>query len=50
MRERVLYNSYYQEFDDFRSAVMGFFSIVSSAGEESELGKSFIPKQLQKSS
>ena len=41
MRERVLYNSYYQEFDDFRSAVMGFFSIVSSAGEESELGKSF---------
>ena len=25
MKERTLYNTYYQEFDDFRSAVLGFF-------------------------
>ena len=41
MKERVIYNTYYQEFDDFRSAVFGFFATLSTLDAESELGQSF---------
>lgn len=41
MKERVIYNAYYSGFDEFKSAIFGFFSLISSVGEESELGKHF---------
>jgi len=40
MKERVIYNSYYEDFDDFRIAVMGFFVLLNTFTAESELGKS----------
>jgi transposase len=41
MKERVLYNAYYQEFEDFRSAVLGFFAALPMLTAESVLGQSF---------
>ena len=41
MKERTLYNTYYQEFDDFRSAVLGFFSALSTLNPDSALGQCF---------
>jgi len=41
MKERVIYNAYYPGFDEFKSAIFGFFSLISSLGSESELGKCF---------
>ncbi len=41
MKERVLYNTYYPEFEDFRSAVLGFFAVLSSLGPESILSQDF---------
>lgn len=41
MKERVLYNTYYSEFEDFRSAVLGFFAVLSTLGAESKLGQDF---------
>lgn len=39
MKERVIYNAYYEEFTEFRMAVLGFFSTLSTLAPESELGK-----------
>lgn len=41
MKERVIYNTYYPEFDEFKSAILGFFSLISSLDSESELGQCF---------
>lgn len=41
MKERVIYNTYYPEFDDFKLAVFGFFSILSTLTVESVLGQDF---------
>jgi transposase len=41
MKERVLYNTYYEEFEDFRFAVLGFFVLLSKLGPESILGQDF---------
>ena len=41
MKERVMYNTYYEHFDDFKSAIMGFLQSVSSLDPESVLGKAF---------
>lgn len=41
MKERVIYNAYYPEFDEFKSAILGFFSLISSLTSESELGQCF---------
>jgi transposase len=41
MKERVLYNTYYPEFEDFRSAVLGFFAVLSTLEAESILGQDF---------
>lgn len=40
MKERVIYNTYYEHFDDFREAVLGFFAILSTVAAESILGQS----------
>lgn len=39
MKERVIYNTYYEHFEDFKEAVFGFFSVLSNATEESVLGQ-----------
>lgn len=36
MKERVVYNTYYEHFEDFKGAVFGFFSLLSGAGAGSE--------------
>jgi transposase len=41
MKERVIYNAYYPEFDEFKSAIFGFFGLLSSCGPDSELEKCF---------
>jgi transposase len=41
MKECVIYNTYYQFFEDFRSAIFGFFSAVSTLDAESVLGQTF---------
>jgi len=39
-KERVVYNTYYEHFENFKDAVFGFFSLLSNAGTDSELKKS----------
>lgn len=41
MKERVMYNTYYLEFEDFRLAVFGFFAVLSTLAGESVLGQNF---------
>ena len=41
MKERVLYNTYYEAFDDFRHAVFGFLKCISNLDPESILGQEF---------
>ena len=41
MKEVVIYNTYYKEFDDFRSAVFGFFKTLSGLDPGSEFGSAF---------
>lgn len=38
MKERVLYNAYYEEMKEFRSAVMGFFEVLNNLAADSILG------------
>lgn len=40
LKERVIYNTYYEYFEEFKDAVFGFFDILSSADAESTLGQS----------
>lgn len=39
MKERVIYNAYYEHFSEFKAAVMGFFNLLSILSEESNLGQ-----------
>jgi transposase len=41
MKETVVYNTYYEEFDDFREAILGFFKALSGLDPGSEMGQSF---------
>jgi transposase len=41
MKERVIYNAYYEHFEEFKAAVLGFFAILSALSIESILGKNF---------
>jgi transposase len=41
MKERVIYNRYYQEFEDFKLAVFGFFTTLSNLTADSVLGQDF---------
>jgi transposase len=41
MKERVIYNTHYQEFDDFKSAIFGFFAMLAKLPAESVLGQDF---------
>ena len=39
MKERVIYNTYYEHFEEFRIAVVGFFALLSTVTAESRLGQ-----------
>jgi transposase len=39
MKERVIYNIYYEYFEEFKDAVMGFFGVLSTVQPESALGQ-----------
>lgn len=39
MKERVIYNTYYEYVEEFRSAVMGFFAALSTVTDASILGQ-----------
>jgi transposase len=39
MKERVIYNAYYEHVEEFRAAVMGFFAILPTLAVESILGQ-----------
>ncbi len=41
MKERIMYNTYYSEFEDFKEAVMGFFRLISGLDPGCELGQQF---------
>lgn len=41
MKERVICNTYYRDFCEFKSAVMGFFHTISGLDPGSDLGKDF---------
>jgi transposase len=41
MKERVIYNTYYAEFEDFKLAVFGFFATLSTLAADSVLGQAF---------
>jgi transposase len=41
MKERVMYNTYYKEFYEFKLSIFGFFKLLSNADSQSELGQSF---------
>jgi transposase len=38
MKERVIYNTYYEHFEEFKGAIMGFFGLLSTLGVGSVLG------------
>lgn len=39
LKERILYNTYYSEYEDFRKAVFGFLESLKNLARGSELGK-----------
>jgi transposase len=39
MKERVIYNTYYEYFEEFKGAILGFFAVLSTATTESILGR-----------
>lgn len=41
MKEPEIYNNYYEDFEDFRSAVLGFFATLSTLDANSVFGQAF---------
>lgn len=41
MKESVVYNTYYEEFEAFKDAVLGFFDTLNNLVPDSEIGRSF---------
>lgn len=39
MKERVIYNTYYEHFEEFKGAIMGFFGLLSTLEPDSSLGQ-----------
>lgn len=39
MKERLIYNTYYPEFEDFKSSILGFFNVLSTLDAKSVLGQ-----------
>ena len=41
MKERIIYNTYYESFESFKEAVFGFFAILPTLAPDSILGRLF---------
>ena len=41
MKERVMYNTYYEYFEDFKSAIIGFLEGLSTLDPDCALGQAF---------
>jgi len=41
MKERILYSTYFQHFEDFKHAIFGFLESLSRLDPNSPLGRSF---------
>lgn len=41
MKERVIYNTYYSDFEDFRLSIFGFFKTLANLDATSQLGRDF---------
>jgi len=41
MKERVIYNTYYEDYEEFRLAIFGFFHVLATLDPFSSLGQSF---------
>jgi hypothetical protein len=39
MKEQVIYNTYYEHFEDFKGAAFGFFVVLSTVPAESLFGQ-----------
>ena len=48
MKERVIYNTYYEHFEEFKGAIMGFFAQLSTLGAASSLGQELRSKVRDK--
>ena len=48
MKERVIYNTYYEYFEEFKAAVLGFFVVLSAAMAESALSQTLIGRVRDK--
>lgn len=48
MKERVIYNTYYEHFEEFKGAIMGFFALLSTLGSDSSLGQELRSKVRDK--
>ena len=48
MKEQMIYNTYYEEYEDFKSAVLGFFSILGTLDPESILGQALTSRVKDK--
>ena len=41
MKQRVMYNTYYEEFENFKNAIFGFLDKLSKVNLNSHLGQTF---------
>lgn len=48
MKERVIYNSYYEHFEEFKNAIIGFFALLSTLKPDSPLGQELRSKVRDK--
>ena len=48
MKERIMYNTYYEEFEDFKSAILGFLNTISNLNLDSMFGKMFASRVKDK--
>jgi transposase len=48
MKERVIYNTYYEHFEEFKDAIMGFFALLSTLEADSLLGQELRSKVRDK--
>ena len=48
MKERVIYNTYYEYFEESKGAIMGFFVLLSTLGADSSLGQELRSKVRDK--
>lgn len=48
MKERIMYNTYYEYFEDFKSAIIGFLESISTLDPDCPLGQAFASRVRDK--